>query len=289
MSAIRHYAGSCAFTLVLLLLGSSLALADEAPIMVLEGDLSAVHDSGMFTVIDPANPEMLQWWRVRLGSPDPRYQLPTDGRMPLGSIAQAPIGPDGKFRLEIAVDKPRLVYFVVTDQDAQGSRRPADNRNSNRFILEPGELQLRMIYSNYSIVTGGYYNDAVYGSWRLSDEYRAAQAEYSRLLTPQDGETEEAAQERFSRWREVENRLEALEQAATGQLLKTHDDPLAQQLASDSVMAFTPDGLALVRVLLRLAQEREETGEEFPEGGFPLNLPPAVIILDRDGHEPEEQ
>lgn len=209
--------------------------------------------------------------------------------MPLGSIAQAPIGPDGKFRLEIAVDKPRLVYFVVTDQDARDSRRPADNRNSSRFILEPGELHLRMIYSNYFIVTGGHYNDAVYGSWRPSDEYRAMQAEYSRLLTPQDGETEEAAQERFSRRREVENRLEALEQAGTGQLWRMHDDPLVQQLASDSVTAFTPDHLALARVLLPLAQEREETGEELPEGGFSLNLPPAVIILDRDEHEPEEQ
>ena len=38
--------------------------------------------------------------------------------MPLGAIAQAPIGPDGTFRLEVTVDTPRLVYFLVIDPEA---------------------------------------------------------------------------------------------------------------------------------------------------------------------------
>ena len=32
----------------------------------------------------------------------------------------------------------------------------------NNFILEPGELKLRMIASSSSVITGGYYNDAVF-------------------------------------------------------------------------------------------------------------------------------
>lgn len=276
-------------SVLLLLLIASPSLADNAPVMVLDGDLSAVHESGVFTVIDPLHPEILQWWRARFGSPTLGFEtLPADQK-PLGTIAQAPIGPDGKFLLEIEVDEPRLVYFVVIDQGARDSGRPAFSPNTNRFILEPGELELRMIYSNYSIVTGGHYNDAVYGSWRLSDEYREAQAEYSRLLTPQVGETQEDDQERLIRRREVGGKLEMLEQAGTRQLWETQDNPLVQQLASDSVMAFTQEGLAVTRVLLELSREREESGEEIPDGGSAPNLPPAVILLDRGENEPEEE
>lgn len=274
-------------SVLLLLLAASPALADSAPVMVLEGDLSAVHESGLFTVIDPLHPEILQWWKARFGSPTPGYELPPAGQKPLGTIAQAQIGPDGKFLLEIAVDKPRLVYFVVIDQGTYDSRRLAFSPNTNRFILEPGELELRMIYSNYSIVTGGHYNDAVYGSWRLSDEYREAQAEYSRLLAPQVGETQENNQKRLIRRREVGGILEMLEQAGTRQLWITQDNPLVQQLASNSVMAFTPEGLAVTRVLLELSREREESGEEIPDGGSSLNLPPAVIVLHRNENEHE--
>ena len=273
--------------LLLAWLAASPALADDASVMVLEGDVSAVHDSGIFAVIDPLHPEILQWWRARTGSPAPGYKLPP-ADMPFGTIAQAPIGPEGTFRLEVTVDKPRLVYFVVIDPDGGNRWRPGEIRNTNRFILEPGELRLRAIYSNYSHISGGQYNDAVYGSWRQSDEYHDAQAEYSRSLTREEGETEEARLERFRRRMEIEARLEKLEWEADEKLRDTQPDRLTQQLASNSVMAFEPDVLALTRVMIELAPDGAESGGETSDQGFSLNLPPAIIYREKTENETGE-
>ena len=95
MSHRRIGLRSMKFPVLLLLLAASPALAKDGPVMVLEGDMSAVHDSGMFTVVDPLHPEILQWWRARTGSPAPGYELPAAHERPLGTIAQAPIHPDG--------------------------------------------------------------------------------------------------------------------------------------------------------------------------------------------------
>ena len=273
--------------LLLAWVAASPALADDASVMVLEGDVSAVHDSGVFTVIDPLHPEILQWWRARTGSPAPGYEWPPADK-PLGAIAQAPIGPDGKFRLEVTVDTPRLVYFLVIDPNAGNLWRSWEIKNANRFILEPGELRLRAIYSNYSLVFGGQYNDAVYGSWRESDEYREAQAEYSRSLTRQEGETEEARIERSQRRWEIEARLKKLEWEAKEKLRDTQPDQLTQQLASNSLMAFEPVAIALIRVLNKTARDGAESGEETSDQEFSLNLPPAIIYLENRENDPEK-
>ena len=284
-----HTMRKCVIPLILVLLAASPALAEEEPVMVLEGDVSAVHDSGAFTVIDPLHPEILQSWRARTGSPSPTpgYELPPADR-PFGTIAQAPIGPDGTFRLEVTVDTPRLVYFLVIDPDAGNQWRPWEITNANRFILEPGELRLRAVYSNYSLVSGGQYNDAVYGSWRESDEYREAQAEYSRSLARQEGETEEARIERSERRWEIEARLKKLEWEANEKLRDTQPDQLTQQLASNSVMAFEPVAIALIRVLNKTAPDGAESGEETSDQEFSLNLPPAIIYLENRENDPEK-
>lgn len=272
--------------LLLAWLAASPALADDESVMVLEGDVSAVHDSGVFTVIDPLHPEILQWWRApRDSAPTPGYKWPPADR-PFGTIAQAPIGPDGTFRLEVTVDTPRLVYFLVIDPGAGNLLRPEEIKNANRFILEPGELSLRAIYGNYSLVSGGRYNDAVYGSLGKSDEYREAQAEYSRSLTRQEGETEEARIERSQRRWEIEARLKILEWEAYEKLRETQPDQITQQLASNSVMAFEPVLIALTRVMVESAPDGEESGEETSDQGSSLNLPPAIIYLENGENEP---
>ena len=272
--------------LLLAWVAASPALADDASVMVLEGDVSAVHDSGVFTVIDPLHPEILRSWRARTGSPSPGpgYELPPADR-PLGAIAQAPIGRDGKFRLEVTVDTPRLVYFLVIDPDAGNLWRSWEIKNANRFILEPGELRLRAVYSNYSLVSGGQYNDAVYGSLRESDEYREAQAEYSGSLKRQEGETEEARIERSQRQWEIEARLKKLEWEAKEKLRDTQPDQLTQQLASNSVMAFEPVAIALIRVMVEAAPGGAEPGEETSNRGFSLNLPPALVIVAKESRD----
>lgn len=285
MSHMKHYARHCMFTSALLLLGASPALTDEASLMVLEGNVSAVHQEGMFSVFDPLSPEIVEWWKARwLSRTSDEHRRPADN-VPLGLIAQAPVGPDGTFRLEIEVDKPRLVYFVVIDPNTRDSRRPGSIPNSNRFVLEPGKIELRMIYSNYSIVTGGYYNDAVYGSWRHSDRYRKSQAEYSRLLTAEEDGTEEAQLQRFNRRMQVQDRLEELEWEAILSFSTPGHDQLIQLLASDSFQAFTPDLLAARRSMLRIAPTAPESGEESPASGFILHYPP--VVVERDNSEPD--
>ncbi len=274
--------------LLLLWLAASPALADDASVMVLEGDVSAVHDSGMFTVIDPLHPEILRRWGALTGSsPTPGYDLPP-ADMPFGTIAQAPIGPDGKFRLEVTVDTPRLVYFLVIDPDAGNLWRPWEIKNANRFILEPGELRLRAVYSNYSLVSGGQYNDAVHGSLRKSDEYREAQAEYSRSLARQEGETEEARIERSQRRWEIEARLKKLEWEAKEKLRDTQPDQLTQQLASNSVMAFEPLLIALNRVLNKMAPYGAESGEETSDQEFLPGEPALVIVAKESRDAPDD-
>jgi len=66
-----------------------------------------------------------------------------------------------------------------------------------------------MIRSDYSVIAGGYYNDAVFNSWRLTDEYEAAQSEYDQLRTPVEGETEESQRNRWDRMVVAQRETEA--------------------------------------------------------------------------------
>ena len=84
-------------------------------------------------------------------------------------------------------------------------------RIGNNFILEPGRLELQMIRSDYSVIAGGYYNDAVFNSWRLTDEYKAAQSEYDQLCTPVEGETQESQRNRWDRMVVAQNKVAQLE------------------------------------------------------------------------------
>ena len=91
------------------MLATSPVLAEESSVMVLEGTTASPYDNGDFTVFDRAR----AWDRTKreqwqLSSPDE----PPTMEMVQGVIAQARIGPDGTFRLEIDVDKPRTLYFL---------------------------------------------------------------------------------------------------------------------------------------------------------------------------------
>ena len=168
----KHGTRNCVFTLAISLLASVPVLAEEAAMMVLEGTTAAPRDNGDFTVFDPArrwDQTRLEQWK-KTAKPDERPPLEAQG-----VIAQAPIGPDAGFRIEIPVDQPRAASFAIFNAKAPDGRVWGPVLMGNNFILEPGRLELRMIRSDYSVITGGYYNDAVFNSWRLTDEYKAAQ------------------------------------------------------------------------------------------------------------------
>ena len=204
--------------LVLVLLAASPAFADEPSVMVLEGIAAPPRDNGDFTVFDSAR----RWDQARMtewsNTAKPGEKAPLEA---LGVIAQAPIGPDGTFRLELAVDKPRTAYFAVLNAMTADGLRLGAVKMGNNFILEPGELKLRMLRSDYSVITGGYYNDAVFNSWRLSDEYKAAQSEYERLREPVQDEPEQAKHRRLDRVGEAFNKVMQLESQGRSEVALT--------------------------------------------------------------------
>ncbi len=254
------------FGLTLLLLAASPAHADEASVMVLKGDASVVYDNGIFTVFDPALIGSREEKKVAPGSPTPGEEPPS-GALPPGAIAQAPIGPDGHFRLEMAVEQPQTVYFAVLEAVSRdGTPIEPINKGTN-FILEQGELNLRMKRNNYAVITGGYYNDAVYNTWRLTDEYREAQEDYGRLLTYEVHESEEDRQLHSKRLMEAGNGLAMLEREGMHMVTSTQTDPLILRLASESFMAYEPEHTRMILDHFRQTQEGQDSDAGIFFGG----------------------
>ena len=248
----EHRTWNRGFALGLSLLAWSPVLAAEQSVMVLEGTTAAPYDNGDFTVFDPAR----RWGLARLeqwketAKPDDVPPLEAQG-----VIAQASIGPDARFRVEIPVDGPRTAAFSVLNARAPTGGVYGPVRMGNNFILEPGRLELRMIRSDYSVITGGYYNDAVFNSWRLTDEYKAAQSEYQRLRTPVEGETEESQRNRWDRMQAAQYRVYELETQARSNVALTHADPLVRRLVVESAWLKGPWVVEALRALAKLTPD----------------------------------
>ena len=129
------------------------------------------------------------------------------------------------------------------------------SKTGNNFILEPGELKLRMIRHDYSVITGGHYNDAVFNSWRLSDEYEKAQADYVRELVPEEDETEQAERRRWDRMVEARRLAMQLDGEGMSKVALTHPDPLARRFAIEASRLIGPWMADAVRSLARLTPE----------------------------------
>ena len=253
MSHEKHYKRSWMFPLILLTLAASPALAEEESVMVLEGTTAAPYDNGDFTVFDPKR----RTWDLARREEWKKTAAPGE-RAPIaaqGAIAQAQIGPDGKFRLEIAVDKPRTAFFAVLNAVSPTGNRWGAVKMGNNFILEPGKLKLRMIRSDYSVITGGHYNDAVFNSWRLSEEHKAARSEYDQLREPVQDEPEQAKRRRLDRIGEVYSRVMQLESEGRSKVALTHPDLQVRRLVIESAWAIGPWADEAVRGLAVLTPE----------------------------------
>ena len=243
---------TCVFSLALCLLASCPVLAEEASVMVLEGTTAAPYDNGDFTVFDPAriwDSARLEQWKE---TAKPGEAPPLEAQ---GVIAQASIGPDARFRVEIPVDGPRTAAFAVLNAMAPGGARWGPVKMGNNFILEPGRLELRMIRSDYSVITGGYYNDAVFNAWRLTDEYKAARSEFDELRTPVEGETEESQRSRWDRMQAAQNKVIQLEARGRSNVALTHSDPLVRRLVIESAWSIGPWVVDALRVLAKLTPD----------------------------------
>ena len=229
-------------------------VADESSTMVLDGDVSALYSNGDFVVWNPKSRGSGGAMMVAASTSAPSTDKPPSLESTLDVVGKAVIGPDGRFRLEMPVDKPRRVYFYVLNAVSPEGFRMAPVKG-NAFILEPGELALEMSKRGRFVVAGGTYNDAVYNSWRLSDEYREAEAEQARLYTPVEGETEEAKRERLDLAAEAQSRVLDLETEGRSHLARTHPDPVVRRLTIETTWLSGPWMLDALRGLAELTPD----------------------------------
>ena len=239
--------------LVLAVSGAFPVNADETSVMVLEGDLSAVYTNGEFVLRDPARVGGGAGAVMMVGAASSESGDRPTPAVP-GELARVPVDADGRFRLEVAVDKPRSVFFHVENAVGLEGQRWAPV-SGLRFILEPGELQLRMSSSSRFVVKGGYYNDAVYNAWRLSDKYMAADAEYQELKMPEEGASKEAEELRWDRMIQAQREVTRLEMEGTSRVARTHPDPLVRRIAIESAWLFGPWMLEALRGLAQLTPD----------------------------------
>ena len=237
----------------------SVASAQEGT-FVLEGDLSAHYASGTFVVWTPRpEPEEGQAATTMAGASTmapAATMTPASTATPVSTstaastadsgagsissieasldvIARAPLGADGTFRVEAPVDEPRAVYFYVLDALSHQGMRQAPIKG-NAFILEPGNLRLHMTRPGRYYIEGGTYNDAVYNSWKRTDEYIAAQADYLRLIPSVEGETEDERRTRVDASSAAFNRMLEAENEGRARASTTHPDPLVRLLTIET-------------------------------------------------------
>ncbi len=229
---------------------------------VLEGDLSAHYAGGIFVVWTPMPaPETGEGAAVTMGaastaaasatpaastataasgasmtaasSASSTGSAPSSTESTLNVIARAPLGADGTFRVEAAVDTPREVYFYVLEARSHEGMRMAPMKG-NAFILEPGNLRLNMTRPGRFTIEGGMYNDAVYNSWRRSNEYIAAEAQYLRLIPSVEGETEDERRARVDGSSAAYSRMLGIETEGRARISSTHPDPLARRFTIET-------------------------------------------------------
>ncbi len=229
------------------------ALADEPPVMVLEGDVSALYANGDFVVWNPKQAGRGTMMTAATAVTKPGDKPPSI-ESTLDVVAKAPIGADGKFRLEAVADNPRRVYFYVLNAVSPEGNRMAPVKG-NDFILEPGELTLTMSKRGRFVIQGGHYNDAVYNAWRLTDDYKSAQADMVRLYAPVDGESEDDKRRRLDLAAEAQQKVLSLETDGRAEIALTHPDPAVRRLTIETTWLMGPWMLDALRALAELTPE----------------------------------
>ena len=235
---------------ILALLAAASAWADEPPVMVLEGDVASVYTNGDFVVWNPKASGGASMMTAATAVAKPGDKPPSI-ESTLDVVAKAPIGPDGKFRLEAVAGDPRRVYFYVLNAVSPGGVRMAPVKG-NGFILEPGELKLTMNARGRFVIEGGYYNDEVYNSWRLSDEYKAAEADMTRLYTTVEGESEQDKRRRLDLAAEAQQTYLSIETEGRSRIARTHPDPVVRRLTIETTWLSGPWMLDALRGLAEL-------------------------------------
>ena len=227
--------------------------------MVLEGDLSAIYASGDFLIWTP-KPEERRGGAVGMSmsaakstSTSPKEDPPSF-ESTVNVIAKAPLAADGTFRIEVPVEEPRVVYFRVSNAIGHEGQRYGAVKGQN-FVLEPGNLRITMNESARFVIHGGEYNDAIFNSWKTSEEYLEAVAENGRLWTPVEGETEEQRRARVDLASAAQDRYLDIETNTRAKVSTTHPDPVVRRLVIETAWLGGPWILDALRGLAEMTPE----------------------------------
>ena len=246
-------------SLAILIITSPLALAAGEGRMVLEGDLSAVYTNGDFLLWTPKpKPEAesgkassMSMSMASASTSASAEQQPPSYESTVNVIAKAPVAKDGTFRIDVPVGTPRVVFFYVLNATSAEGHRMAPIKGQN-LILEPGDLLLTMNERARYVVTGGKYNDAVFNSWKTSEEYLTAMDEQVRLWKPVEGETEEERRARVDAASAAASRTYDIETEVRARVSTTHADPVARRLVIESAWLHGPWILDALRGLAEM-------------------------------------
>ncbi|MDE0093027.1 MAG: TlpA disulfide reductase family protein [Gammaproteobacteria bacterium] len=199
----------------------------------LTGDVSAAYNNGRFVIWTPKEDEpqstgMAPAMSMSSASNDGTKQFSiTDS---LNVVAEAPIGEDGTFALETTVDTVQQVYFYILDATNEDGMTLAPTKGQ-QFILEPGNLTLTMNRHRKFVVSGGYFNDEVFNSWKTSEKYTSSQEDYYDFITsPSEEATEEEQLARAERISELSSRLLDIESEGRREVALLHEDPEVRKL-----------------------------------------------------------
>ena len=227
--------------------------------MVLEGDLSATYASGDFLIWTPKPKEKgggavgMNMSAATSASTSPKEDRPSF-ESTVNVVAKAPLAADGSFRIEVPVEEPRVVYFRVSNGIGHEGQRYGAIKGQS-FVLEPGNLRITMNESARFVIHGGEYNDAIFNSWKTSDEYLDAVAENGRLWTPVDGETEEQRRARVDLASAAQTRYLDIETNTRAEVSTTHPDPLVRRLVIETAWLGGPWILDALRGLAEMTPE----------------------------------
>ncbi len=190
--------------------------------VLLTGDVSAAYTNGRFVIWTPKPKEEKE---ETSGAVSMMVQMDDS----INIIAEAPIAEDGTFSLTTEVVGPTPVSFYVLDAVSPSGMRWAPTKGQ-QFILEPGELTLTMDQYRGYVIVGGYFNDAVFNSWKLSEEYVALQQDYNELRTAPENETEEEQMDRIELMTGLSNGKIDQEIDSRRDLSLNHEDPQVRKL-----------------------------------------------------------
>ena len=224
--------------------------------MHLVGDVSGIYQNGDFVIWVPTSADkapdattMAPATSMATASGPDRLSPPVS-KPSYDVIAEAPISEDGQFELSVEVDKVRGVYFYVLHAVSADGYRMGPIKGMN-FVLEPGNLEINFRTPSQFVISGGKYNDAVFNTWRMSEEYQQTRFEYEQSIKSVEGETETERRKRVDRSSEIFSDLIELEQQGRRLIALGHEDPLVRRLTIETAWL---GGTWFLEAYRRLAQ-----------------------------------